>query len=64
MRMPPGMQGLCGQLCGTSAELARIGSHRQHNKTNNDNYDQKTSRGNTNNIAAHVKQLPAFSKEP
>ncbi|HEY3538998.1 MAG TPA: hypothetical protein VGL01_16375 [Trinickia sp.] len=46
------------------ADLARIGSHRQHNKTNNDNYDQKTSRGNTNNIAAHLKQLPAFSKEP
>jgi hypothetical protein len=46
------------------AELARIGSHHQHNKTNNDNYDQKTSRGNTNNIAAHLKQLPAFSKEP
>lgn len=46
------------------ADLARIGSHHQHNKTNNDNYDQKTSRGNTNNIAAHLKQLPAFSKEP
>jgi hypothetical protein len=42
-------------------------AHRQLSQrieSNNDNYDQKTSRGNTNNIAAHVKQLPVFSKEP